>query len=190
MNSTTPAPRPTRWKAALDFGPLLVFLIVNSRWGILPATAALVPLSALTLFLSWKLDGRVSRVALYGTVAVIFFGGLTLLLGDERFIKIKVTVINALLGGILAVGLLRGKPLLKELLGEGLRLTDEGWRQLSLRFALFFFGLAGLNEVLRRVLTTDGWVQFKVFGILGATFLFTLLQTPLIQRHEAEEPKA
>jgi len=189
MNSAAPAPRPSRWKPLLDFGPLLVFLVVNAKWGILPATAALVPLSVLTLFLSWKLEGKVSRVALYGTVAVILFGGLTVLLRDERFIKLKVTAINALLGAILAIGLLRGKPLLKELLGEGLRMTDAGWRALSLRFALFFFALAGLNEVLRRVLSTDAWVQFKVFGILGATFLFTILQTPLIQKHGLEEPE-
>jgi intracellular septation protein len=187
MNSPAPRPHPAPWKPVLDFGPLLVFLVVNAKWGILAATATLIPLSALALFASWKLEGRVSRVALYGTVAVVVFGGLTLALRDERFIKLKVTAINALLGGILAVGLLRKKPLLKELLGEGLRLTDEGWRLLSLRFALFFFGLAGLNEVLRRVLSTDAWVNFKVFGILGATFLFTVLQAPLMQKHGLEE---
>lgn len=189
MNSDAPAPRPAPWKPLLDFGPLLAFLVVNAKWGILAATATLVPLSVVALFVSWKLEGRVSRVALYGTIAVILFGGLTLALRDERFIKIKVTAINALLGGILALGLLRRKPLLKGLLGEGLRLSDEGWRQLSLRFALFFFALAGLNEVLRRTLSTDAWVNFKVFGILGATLVFTFLQAPLIQRHELREPK-
>jgi intracellular septation protein len=189
MNSPTTTSRPSRWKPALDFGPLLAFLLVNSKWGILPATATLVPLSALALYLSWKLEGRVSRVALYGTVAVILFGGLTLVLHDETFIKVKVTAINALLGGILLVGLARKKPFLKELLGEGLRLTDEGWRLLNLRFALFFLFLAGLNEVLRRVLSTDDWVKFKVFGVLGATIVFTFLQGSLIQKHALEEPK-
>ena len=183
------APRPHRFKVALDFGPLFVFLVVNAKWGILAATAALVPLSIVALLLSWKLEGRVSRIALYSTVAVLLFGGLTLVLRDENFIKIKVTAINALLGGILCVGLARKKPLLKELMGEGLRLSDAGWHQLSLRFALFFFFLAALNEVLRRVLSTDAWVNFKVFGVLGATLVFTLLQTPLIQKHTLEEPK-
>lgn len=187
MNSDAPAPRPSRWKPLLDFGPLLAFLVVNTKWGILPATATLVPLSVVSLLLSWKLEGRVSRVALYGTVAVILFGGLTLAFRDERFIKIKVTAINALLGGILAVGLWRKKPLLKELMGDSLRLTEAGWHQLNLRFALFFFALAALNEVLRRVLSTDAWVQFKVFGILGATLVFTFLQAPLVQRHGLEE---
>ena len=148
-----------------------------------------VPLSVVALYASWKLEGRVSRIALYGTIAVILFGGLTLALRDERFIKIKVTAINALLGGILIMGLLRKKPLLKELLGDGMRLTDEGWRALSLRFALFFFALAALNEVLRRTLSTDAWVNFKVFGILGATLVFTFLQAPLLQKHGLEERK-
>ena len=189
MNSDAPAPRRSPWKPVLDFGPLLAFVLVNAKWGILPATAALVPLSVAALYASWKLEGRVSRIALYGTIAVILFGGLTLALRDERFIKIKVTAINALLGGILVVGLLRKKPLLKELLGEGMRLTDEGWRALSLRFALFFFALAALNEVLRRTLSTDAWVNFKVFGILGATLVFTFLQAPLLQKHALEERK-
>jgi intracellular septation protein len=189
MNSPPTRPRPSRWKPTLDYGPLIAFLVVNAKWGILPATATLVPLSVVALAASWKLEGRVSRIALYGTVAVILFGGLTLVLKDESFIKIKVTAINALLGGVLLVGLWRGKPLLKELLGEGLRLSDAGWHQLNLRFALFFFFLAGLNEVLRRVLSTDAWVTFKVFGVLGATVVFTILQGPLIQKHSLEEPE-
>jgi intracellular septation protein len=186
MNSSSPSTPPSRLKPALDFGPLIVFLLVNLQWGLLVATAVLVPLSVVALLASWKLEGRVSRVALYGTIAVVVFGGLTLVLKDEAFIKIKVTAIHALLGGILLVGLWRKKPLLKELMGQSLQLTDEGWRQLNLRFALFFFFLAGLNEVLRRTLSDDAWVNFKVFGVLGATLVFTFLQAPLIQKHSPE----
>ena len=123
--------------------------------------------------------------------AVIVFGGLTLASKDETFIKVKLTVLNALFGLVLGAGLLRGKSLLKALLGSSLRLTDAGWRSLTLRFTLYFFFLAGLNEVLRRTLSTPDWVTFKVFGVLGATFLFTLLQAPLIQKHalaEGDEP--
>jgi intracellular septation protein len=188
MDSGAPAPPRSRLRPLLDFGPLLVFFVVNLRFGLLAATAVLVPLSVVALYLSWRLEGRVARVALYGTVAVFLFGGLTLAFGDATFIKVKVTVINALLGGILVVGLVRRKPLLKDLMGQELRLSDAGWHQLSLRFALFFFFLAGLNEVLRRVLSDDAWATFKVFGIIGATLLFTLLQAPLLQRH-AQEPK-
>jgi len=176
MTSGDPAPHSSKLKPLLDFGPLLVFFLVNAKWGLLAATAALIPLSVVALVVSWKLEGRVSRVALFGTLAVIVFGGLTLAMRDEAFIKVKLTVLNALFGLVLGLGLLRGKSLLKALLGSNLRLTDAGWRLLTLRFALFFFLLAGLNEVLR-----------KVFGVLGATLVFSLLQAPLLQKHALAE---
>ncbi|MSR63381.1 MAG: septation protein IspZ [Planctomycetes bacterium] len=190
MESPPSPTRPARppWKPLLDFGPLLVFFGVNAKWGLLAATGTLVPLSVLALFLSWKIEGHVSRIALYGTIAIVVFGGLTLALRDESFIKIKVTVINALLGAVLGVGLLRRKPLLKELMGQDLRLTDQGWSVLTLRFMLFFFGMAALNEVLRRWLSTDAWVTFKTFGVIGATVVFTVLQAPLMKRFEVQEP--
>lgn len=191
MDSGAPSPPHSKLKPLLDFGPLLVFFAVNAKWGLLAATGVLIPLSVIALIVSWKLEGRVSRVALFGTLAVIVFGGLTLASKDETFIKVKLTVLNALFGLVLGAGLLRGKSLLKALLGSSLRLTDAGWRSLTLRFTLYFFFLAGLNEVLRRTLSTPDWVTFKVFGVLGATFLFTLLQAPLIQKHalaEGDEP--
>lgn len=190
MDSTPPAPPPHRLKPLLDFGPLFAFFLVNVKWGLLPATATLIPLSVVALGASWKLEGRVSKVALYGTLAVIIFGGLTLLLRDETFIKVKLTIINALFGLVLGIGLLRGKSLLKELMGSSLRMSEAGWRLLTLRFTLFFFFLALLNEVLRRTLSTDAWVNFKVFGVIGATLVFTVLQAPLMQKHALEEPSS
>ncbi len=191
MDSGTPTPPLLRLKPLLDFGPLLVFFAVNLKWGLLAATAALVPLSVVALAVSWKLEGQVSRLALYGTVAVVVFGGLTLILRDVTFIKIKLTVIYALLGGVLSFGLLRKKVLLKELLGnDNLRLTEAGWRALTLRFALFFFALAGLNEVVRRVLSDTAYGTFKTFAVPGALFLFMLLQVPLMKKHELDEPNA
>ena len=187
MDSGASPPPGSRLKPLLDFGPLLAFFLVNAKWGLLHATAVLIPLSMVALVVSWKLEGRVSRVALFGTLAVMVFGGLTLAMRDETFIKVKLTILNALFGLVLGAGLLRGKSLLKPLLGSSLRLTDEGWRLLTLRFTLFFFFLAGLNEVLRRTLTTDAWVSFKVFGVLGATLVFSFLQAPLISRHALEE---
>lgn len=189
MDSGPPAPTPSRYKPVLDFGPLFVFFLVNAKWGLLPATGALIPLSIVALFVSWKLEGRVSRLALYGTLAVILFGGLTLILHDETFIKVKLTILNALLGLVLLVGLVRKKPILKELLGSGMRMTEAGWQLLTLRFALFFFFLAILNEVLRRTLSTDAWVNFKVFGVLGATLVFSFLQAPLLQKHALDDPE-
>jgi intracellular septation protein len=189
MDPDPPDRSRSRWKPLLDFGPLLVFFVVNWKWGLVAATGALVPAAIVALVASWRLEGRVSKVALYGTLAVIVFGGLTLALRDETFIKVKVTAINVLLGGILAVGLARKKPLLKELLGRDLRMTDAGWQQLTLRFTLFFFALAALNEVLRRQLSDDAWVSFKTFGVIGATLVFTLFQGPLVQRHALVEPE-
>jgi len=187
MASDAPARPPHRLKPLLDFGPLLVFFAVNARWGLLPATGVLVPLSVVALLASWRLEGEVSRIALFGTVAVVVFGGLTLWLRDETFIKVKLTVIYGLLGGVLAVGLLRGKLLLKDLLGRDFRMTETGWRVITQRFMLFFFALAALNEVLRRVLSSDGWVWFKFPGVVVATFVFTLLQAPLLKKHALEE---
>jgi intracellular septation protein len=186
--SSTPPPARTPWKPLIDFGPLLAFFLVNAKWGLLAATGVLVPLSMVAILASWRLEGRVSRFALYGTIAVVVFGTLTLVIGDENFIKIKVTVINVLLGAILGIGLLRGKPLLADLMGQEMRMSDAGWHALTLRFALFFFGMAALNEVLRRVLSSDQWVTFKTFGIIGLTLVFTLLQTSLIRKHALEEP--
>jgi len=190
MDSPPPGPSAARLKPILDFGPLLVFFGVNAKWGLLPATAALIPLSVVALVVSWRLEGKVSRIALFGTVAVIVFGGLTLLLKDETFIKVKLTILNAALGLALGIGLLRKKSLLKGLLGANMSLTDEGWHRLTVRFMGFFFGLAAANEVLRRTLSTDAWVNFKVFGVLGATLVFLLFQTKLLERHALEAPRS
>jgi len=187
-NDPPRAPR-TNLKPWLEYGPLVVFLIVNLRWGLLPATAALVPLSLVALLASWKLEGRVSRMALFGTLAVLVFGGLSLLLHDENLIKIKLTVVYGLLGSVLGIGLLRGKSLIRAVLGAHLPLSDEGWRALTVRFTVLCFFVALLNEVVRRQLSSDGWVNFKVFGVTGLTFVFMLAQAPLLARHAPREPE-
>jgi intracellular septation protein len=194
MSTTPPSPAPARsgLRLALDFGPLLLFFAANKIWGLLTATAVLIPTSVVAVLAVRKLEGRVPRATLYATGAVLVFGALTLALQDEELIKIKVTAINLLLAGILGIGLLRGTAALKFLFGEAFQLTEEGWRRLTARFALFFLCLAGLNEVLRRVLSSDDWVNFKVFGILALTVVFTVFQTPLLQKHalEQDEPSS
>lgn len=190
MPTSTPSPARTRLKPWLEYGPLLVFLLVNIKWGLLPATAALVPLSVVALLVSWKLEGTVSRMALFGTIAVLVFGGFSLIFRDENLIKIKLTVIYGLLGGVLGIGLLRGKSLIREVLGAHLPLTDEGWRKLTVRFMGFCFFLALLNEVVRRQLSSDAWVNFKVFGVSGLMFVFMLAQTPMLSKHALKEPEA
>ena len=180
----------SRSKLWIDYGPLLVFFLTNAVFGIFAATGALIVAVAIAVAFSWKVERRVPPMTLFTGVAVLVFGGLTLWLQDETFIKVKLTIINLLLAAILFVGLLTGRPLLKALLGDALQLTDAGWRGLTLRYAVFFCVLAAVNEVVWRRVSTDTWVTFKVFGVLGLTVVFTLVQTPFLQRHliQDEEP--
>jgi intracellular septation protein len=117
-------------------------------------------------------------------VVVVVFGGLTLFLQNEIFIKLKPTIVNTLFGLVLLGGLYFRKPLLQIVLDSMFELTEEGWRKLTLRWALFFFALAVLNEIVWRTQTTDFWVSFKVFGIMPLTIAFALAQTPLLLRYE------
>jgi intracellular septation protein len=188
MSNGPSSPIRTNIKPWLEYGPLVVFLVVNFKWGLLPATAALVPLSLVALFGLWKLEGRVSRMALFGTLAVLVFGGLALVFRDENVVKIKLTVIYGLLGLVLWIGLLRGKSLIREVLGAHLPLSDEGWRKLTVRFVWLCFFVALLNEVVRRRLSSDAWVNFKVFGVTGLTFVFMVAQAPLLAKHSPKEP--
>jgi intracellular septation protein len=120
-------------------------------------------------------------------VIVVVFGGLTLVLHDELFIKLKPTIIYVLFGGVLIGGLAFGKSLLGVVFDQMFHLTDEGWRKLTWRWALFFLALAVLNEIVWRTQSTDVWVTFKAFGVLPLTFIFAAFQYPLLQRYEAKE---
>ncbi len=137
----------------------------------------------IALAVAWVTTRRVAMVPLVSAIFVALFGALTLWLQDEVFIKVKVTLVNVLFGTILLVGLAFGRQFLKLLLGETLKMDDEGWRKLTLRWGVFFFALAGLNEMVWRTVSTDAWVTFKVFGILPLTLLFALSQVPLMQKH-------
>jgi len=172
-------------KLGLDLGPLILFFVANSRWGIFAATAAFMAAAIVAFAVSYWLTRRVPLMALMSTVVVVVFGGLTLVLHDALFIKLKPTIIYTLFGAILLGGLAAGKPLLAVLFGEMFHLTQEGWRRLTLRWALFFFALAIANEIVWRTQSTDVWVAFKVFGVMPLTLLFAALQYPLLMRYEA-----
>jgi intracellular septation protein len=172
-------------KLGLDLGPLMLFFLANSRWGIFAATAAFMAAAIVAFAVSYGLTRRVPLMALISTVVVIVFGGLTLVLHDALFIKLKPTIIYTLFGAILLGGLAAGKPLLAVVFGEMFHLTEEGWRKLTLRWALFFFALAIANEAVWRTQSTDFWVAFKVFGVMPLTLLFAALQYPLLTRYEA-----
>ena len=174
-------------KLALDFGPLVAFFAANARFGIFIATATLMVAMVPAVCVPYWLTRRVPVMPIVTAIAVLVFGTLTLVLQDELFIKLKPTIIYLLFGSILMGGLMFGKPLLGMLLDSVFHLTEEGWRRLTLRWALFFFALAGLNEVVWRTQTTDFWVSFKVFGVLPLTILFGALQYPLLTRYAAPE---
>jgi intracellular septation protein len=177
-------------KLALELGPLVLFFIGNARWGIFPATAVFMVAILVALAISYALTRRLPAMALVSAVLVTVFGGLTLLLQDETFIKIKPTIIYALFGATLLAGLLVRRPLLELVFDSVFSLTEEGWRKLTLRWCLFFFGMAVLNEIVWRTTTTDFWVSFKLFGAVPLTFLFAALQYRLLMKHDASAEEA
>ncbi len=174
-------------KLAIEAGPLVAFFIANSRWGIITGTGIFMAATLISLGLSLSLFRRLPLLPLATAVFVLFFGGLTIILNDDFFIKIKPTVVNTLFGVLLLGGVALNRLVMKPLLGTVLALTDEGWRKLSIRWALFFFLLAILNEIVWRSVSTDMWVNFKVFGIMPLTILFSFSQLPLLTRYRLQE---
>lgn len=171
-------------KFVLELGPVIVFFIVNSKYDIFAATIVLMASVVLTLGISWAITRHLPAMPLVTAALVLVFGTLTVILHDENFIKLKVTILYSLLGGALIGALYFGKLLLPIVFDMAIHMDDAGWRKLTWRWGLFFFLLAGLNEIFRRVLTTDQWMYFKTFGILPLTVVFAIAQTPLILRHE------
>jgi intracellular septation protein len=167
-------------KLVLDLGPLLLFFLANSRPTLfLPLVSPILPADIAS--------GEHAGIFVATAVIVLVFGSLTLVLHDELFIKLKPTIIYLLFGAVLLGGLAAGKSLLGMVFDSVFHLTEEGWRKLTLRWALFFFALAILNEIVWRSQTTDVWVSFKVFGVVPLTFLFAALQYPLLTRYAAPE---
>jgi intracellular septation protein len=162
-----------------------LFFFANNRYDIFVATATFMGAVLVALAISYYLTRHLPIMPVVTAIIVVVFGGLTLFLHDATFIKVKPTIIYALFGAILLGGLFFGKPLLGVVLDSMFQLTDEGWRKLTLRWALFFFALAVLNEIVWRTQTTDIWVDFKVFGVLPLTFLFAVLQYPLLEKYAA-----
>jgi intracellular septation protein len=177
-------------KLALEIGPLVVFFLANGRAGIFVATGLFMAAVLVSLVASYALTRHLPIMPIVTGVVVLIFGGLTLLLQDEHFIKLKPTIVNLLFAAALFAGMLMNKPLLKIVLDAVFDLTDEGWRKLTLRWALFFLFLAALNEVVWRGFSTDTWVSFKVFGVMPLTFVFALAQVPLLQRYAVEPADA
>jgi intracellular septation protein len=180
-------------KLLVEFGPLLVFFITNwqaakfitdPKQAIFYGTGAFMVATLVALVTSRALLGRIPTMPLVSGFFVLIFGGLTLWLQDDQFIKLKPTIVNTLFAAILLGGLANGQTLLKIVFGDVFKLTEVGWRQLTIRWAVFFVLLALLNEVVWRNFSTDFWVSFKVFGIMPITMVFALAQMSLLKRHE------
>jgi intracellular septation protein len=197
-------------KLALDLGPLLLFFFANGkpalfepfvaplipaavatgeRAGIFVATAVFMVAILATLIISFALTRRLPVMAIVSAVIVLVFGGATLIFQNDTFIKMKPTIIYLLFAGTLYGGMVMQKPLLATVFDQMFHLTEEGWRKLTIRWALFFLALAVLNEIVWRTQTTDTWVTFKVFGVTPLTFVFAALQYPLLMKYDAN-PKS
>jgi intracellular septation protein len=180
-------------KLLIELGPLLVFFGTNAVWGIYVATAVFMVTTLVALGVAWWRYRKIPIMPLVSGAIVLVFGGLTLYLRDDTFIKLKPTIVYTMFAVLLASGLLMRKPVLELLFGPVFSLTEEGWRKLTVRWSLFFIAMAVLNEIVWRNFSTDAWVSFKAFGFLPLTFIFAMLQVPLMQRYgeaaESEVPK-
>jgi intracellular septation protein len=174
-------------KPLSDYGPIVVFFGAYLGWNLLVATAALMATTAVALALSLIVNRRVPLMPLITAGVVGVFGGLTLALNDDTFIKLKPTIVQTLIAGVLLGGLLFDKTLLKPVMGTAWPMDDAGWRKLTRNFGFFFLAMAVANEIVWRTQTTDFWVTFKVFGIMALTFAFSMTQIPILNRHRVEE---
>lgn len=187
---------PPTTKTVLELGPIVLFfagyLALRERTveiagtdysGFILITAAFVPLIALSTFLLWRLTGSISKMQIVTLALVIVFGTLTVWLNDERFFKIKPTLIYLIFAGVLGLGLAQGRSYLHTVMSETVPLDEIGWMKLTRRLTAFFVVLAASNELVWRTMSTDAWVNFKTFGLTAAIFVFFMLQGRLFEAH-------
>jgi intracellular septation protein len=190
-------------KMALEMGPIVLFfigylklkdssfLIAGTEYqGFIVVTAAFIPLMVLSSAILWKLTGHLSKMQVVTLVLVIVMGSLSVWLNDDRFFKMKPTMIYLLFGGVLGFGLLRGKSYLKVVMEDVLPMREEGWMIFTKRLCGFFLGLAVLNEAIWRTQSTENWVYFKTFGLTAAVFVFFISQSGLFQKYGEESEDA
>ena len=177
-------------KPAVEYGPLAVFVAIYFAQGLMPATVALMIATVVGVGVAWVATRKVPLMPVVTAALVLVFGGLTLWLDDDAFIKMKPTIIYLLFAAVIGGGLALRRNLLEKVLGHAIALDATGWRRLSVRIALFFLAMAAANEVVRHVMSTDIWVLWKMPGSLILTLLFMLAQGPLILRHQAAEKKS
>ncbi|WP_069299861.1 septation protein A [Neptunicoccus sediminis] len=190
-------------KLGLELGPVVLFFVAYTRIkdrefeifgqsyeGFIIATAAFIPVLLVSTGLLWWLTGKLSRMQLMTAVLVVVFGGMSIWFNDDRFFKMKPTIIYLLFGGLLGIGLLQGKSYLRSVMDEMVPMTHEGWMILTKRVCAFFLALALANELVWRFMSTDAWVNFKTFGLTALVFVFFIVQGPLFARYSTEEDKS
>ena len=202
MPDTPDAPKPINGtvKTILEWGPLIAFLVAYIKLkdnvytiggteyqGFIIVTALFIPVFLLAMGIQWMLTKHLNKMQMVTAVVIVVFGGLSSWFNDERFFKVKPTLIYLIFGSILGFGLMRGKSLLQSLMGDAMPLEPEGWMILTRRFTALFFGFAILNEVLWRGFSTETWVWFKTFGFTGLVLLFMLFQAGLLSKYGIEE---
>ncbi|MDB9878207.1 septation protein IspZ [Amylibacter sp.] len=186
-------------KTVLEMGPVILFFVVYSKIkdneylllgetyeGFIVATALFIPILLIATAILYLLTGKLSKMQIFTAILVVVFGGLGIWFNDEKFFKMKPTMIYLLFGGILGYGLFRGQSYLQVVMDGALPMTSEGWMILTKRFMFFFFGLAVANEMIWRSLSTDIWVNFKTFGLPLAMFVFFITQAKVISRYSSE----
>jgi intracellular septation protein len=183
MDKTRPHPL---FKLATELGPLMVFFVANAKFNLFVATGAFMVAVIAAMIASYVVTRHVPMMAIVTAVVVIVFGTLTLVLHDETFIKVKPTIVYTLFAAILGGGLLFGRSFIAIMFDQMFNLTPQGWRVLTLRWALWFLAMAVLNEIIWRTQSTDVWVTFKAFGMAPLTMLFAVTQMPLIKRYHLE----
>jgi intracellular septation protein len=178
-----PRPLPPLLKLVVEIGPIVVFFLANATWGIFVATGVYMVAAFAAFAVSWGLSRRVPVMPLIAGAFVLAFGGLTLVLHNDSFIKMKVTILNTLFGAILLSGLAFNHSLLRPIFGESFALTPQGWRILTFRWGLFLIALGAANEIVWRNVSTDTWVNFKVFVVMPLTAAFAVAQMGVLKKH-------
>jgi len=190
-------------KQVLELGPPLLFFVIYLRirdnvytWGgteysgFIVATLVFVPILLVAMGILWRLTGQLSRMQIFTAFMVIFFGGLTAWFNDEKFFKMKTTIVYGFFAVILSIGLLRGRSYLEYVMSEMIPLTNEGWMILTRRLTVFFLLLAAANEIVWRTMSTDAWVKIETFGFPILTFVFIWSQIVALEKHFVTEDDA
>jgi intracellular septation protein len=175
-------------KLALDLGPLVIFFIANWFGGIFVATGVFMAAMLVSVATGLIVERKISPMPVVTAALVLVFGGLTLWLKDETFIKIKPTILYTIFAVVLVGGLAMGRLFIKNLLSASFNLPDHAWRVLTWRWSIFFLAIAIANEIIWRNATTDQWVAFKAWGVIPLTLLFAFAQTPFLLRHQIDDP--